>query len=146
MISIIVGGLIALDRGVLLEAFPPWDVDTISISVPLRAASPEDVELGIAVRIEEAIKDIEGIDRMVSRSREGSTRVTVEVDPDYDPRDLLDKVKSRVDAINTFPVDAEKPVIALADRRFAVINVVISGTHSEDEIRRLARAFGKDVI
>ncbi|MFC1688611.1 efflux RND transporter permease subunit [Pseudomonadota bacterium] len=146
MISIIIGGLVALNHWVRLEAFPPWDVDTISVSVSLRGASPEDIELGAAVRIEEAVKDLEGIDRIVSRSVEGSTRVQIEVDSDYNPQDLLDKVKSRVDAINTFPVEAEKPVVRLAERRFAVINVVISGSQAEEEIRRYGEQIREELL
>ena len=63
MFTIGIGGLVAANHWLRLEAFPPFDIDTISVSVPLRGASPEDIELGAAVRIEEAVKDIEGIDR-----------------------------------------------------------------------------------
>ena len=63
MLSIVIGGLVAFNNNLRLEAFPPFDVDTINVSVALRGASPEDIELGAAVRIEEAVKDIEGIDR-----------------------------------------------------------------------------------
>jgi len=146
MFSIIIGGLVAVNHWLRLEAFPPFDVDTISVSVSLRGASPEDIELGAAVRIEEAVKGIEGIDRIVSSSVEGSTRVRIEVDSGYDPLVLLDTVKSRVDAINTFPVDAEKPVVSLAERRFAVINVVISGVQAEEEIRRFGEQVREELL
>ncbi len=146
MLSIVIGGLIALNHWVRLEAFPPFDVDTISVSVPLRGASPEDIELGVAVRIEEAVKDIEGIDRIVSQSVEGSTRVRIEVDSDYDPLVVLDTVKSRVDSINTFPAEAEKPIVSLAERRFAVINVVISGVQAEEEIRRFGEQIREELL
>jgi multidrug efflux pump subunit AcrB len=146
MAVVVIGGIVALNQHVRLEAFPPWEVDTISVSVALRGAGPEDIELGVAIRIEEAIKNIEGIDRIISRSLEGSTQVRIEVDSDYDPRDLLDKIKSRVDAINTFPAEAEKPVIGLAERRFAVINVVVSGDQSEEEIRHFAEQVREDLI
>jgi multidrug efflux pump subunit AcrB len=146
MLSIILAGLVSINQLVRLEAFPPRDIDTISIQVPLRGASPEDIELGVAVRIEEAVKDIEGIDRMVSRSVEGSTSVSIEVESGYDPRDLLDKVKSRVDAINTFPAEAEKPIVNLAERRFAVINVVVSGEQAEEEIRRFAEQIREELL
>ena len=60
--------------------------------------------------------------------------VTVEVERGSDIRRVLDDVKSRVDAINTFPADTEKPVINLRQRRFGVIDVVVAGDYSEDEI------------
>ena len=146
MISIILGGLFAINNGVRLEVFPPFELDTVSISVPLRGATPEDVELGVAVRIEEAIQDLEGIDRIISRSVEGSTRVQIEIDSDYDPRELLDDIKSRVDAINTFPADTEKPIISLSVRRFEVISVVIAGDYAEEEIRRFAEQVRDELL
>ncbi|RLA25625.1 MAG: AcrB/AcrD/AcrF family protein, partial [Gammaproteobacteria bacterium] len=146
MASIVLGGLFAINNGVRLEVFPPFELDTVSVSVPLRGATPEDVELGVAVRIEEAIQDLEGIDRIISRSVEGSTRVQIEIDSDYDPRELLDDIKSRIDAINTFPADTEKPIISLSVRRFEVISVVIAGDYAEEEIRRFAEQVRDELL
>ncbi len=146
MAAIIIGGLLSLNNGVRLEVFPDFTADTISVSVPLRGATPEDIELGVAVRIEEAIQDLEGIDRIVSRSVEGSTTVNIEIDSDYDPREMLDDVKSRVDSINTFPGDVEKPIISLAVRTFDVIEVVVAGDYSEDEIRVFAEQIRDELL
>ena len=146
MITIIIGGLLALNNGVRLEIFPNAEPDTVTVSVPLRGATPEDVELGVAVRIEEAVQDLEGIDRIRSVSQEGSTRVWIEIDPGYSPRDLLDDIKNRVDSINTFPAETEKPVIALRQRMFPVISVVIAGDYSESEIRTYAERVRDDLM
>jgi multidrug efflux pump subunit AcrB len=146
MVTILMGGMIALSNGVRLEIFPPSDPDTIQVQVPLRSATPEDVELGVAVRIEEAVKDLVGIDRILSVSREGSTNVQIEIDKGYDPRQLLDDIKGRVDAINTFPAETEKPVISLRQRRFGVIDVVVAGDYSEVEIRTFAEQVRDEIL
>ena len=146
MWGIIIGGVVSLSRGITLEVFPPAQPDTISVNVVLRGATPEDIELGVAVRIEEAVQDLEGIEKITSRSVEGNTRVQIEVDPEYDPRILLDDVKSRIDGINTFPAEAEKPIISLQVRRFDVINVVVAGDYSEDEIRLFADQVRADLL
>ena len=146
MVSILMGGILAISNGVRLEIFPPADPDTIIVQVPLRGATPEDVELGVAVRIEEAVQDLEGIDRIVSVSSEGSTYVSIEADKGYDPRQLLDDIKSRVDAINTFPADTEKPVISLRQRRYGVIDVVVAGDYSEVEIRTFAEQVRDELL
>ena len=146
MITIMVGGFLALRDGVRLEIFPFSDPDTVSVSVPLRGATPEDVELGVAIRIEEAVQDLEGIDKITSRSVEGGTRVSIEIDSKYDPRELLDDIKSRVDSINTFPADTEKPIISLSTRFFPVISVVVAGDYSEDEIRIFAERVRDDLL
>ena len=146
MISIIIGGVMSLRDGLRLEIFPSSEPNTVSVSVPLRGATPEDVELGVAVRIEDAIQDLEGIDRVTSRSVEGSTRVSIEIDSSYDAREVLDDIKSRVDAINTFPAETEKPIISLSVRSFPVISVVVAGDYSEDEIRILAEHARDDLL
>jgi multidrug efflux pump subunit AcrB len=146
MVTIIVGGLLAISKGVRLEVFPPIEPDAVNITVPLRGATPEDVELGVAVRIEEAVQDLEGIDKITSQSVEGRTSVRIEIDADYDPRELLDDIKSRVDAINTFPADTEKPVISLAIRRFDVIKVVVASDYAEDEIRLFAEQIRDELL
>ena len=146
MFAIIIGGFVALSNNIRLEVFPDFATDTVSVRVPLRGATPEDIELGVAVRIEEAVQDLEGIDRIVSRSVEGSTSVRIEIKSGYDPRELLDDIKGRVDSINTFPADTEKPVISLAVRTFAVIEVVVAGDYSEDEIRIFAEQIRDELL
>lgn len=146
MVTILLGGVLAMKQGVRLEVFPPADPDTITVQVPLRGATPEDIELGVAVRIEEAITDLEGIDRVVSVSSEGSTNVSIEIEAGYDAREVLDDIKSRVDAINTFPADTEKPVIGLRQRRFSVISVVVAGDYSETEIRVFAEQVRDELL
>ena len=146
MFAIIIGGLVGLSNNVRLEVFPDFATDTVSVRVPLRGATPEDIELGVAVRIEEAVQDLEGIDRIVSRSVEGSTSVSIEIESGYDPRELLDDIKGRVDSINTFPADTEKPVIRLAVRTFDVIEVVVAGDYSEDEIRIFAEQIRDELL
>ncbi len=146
MITIILGGILALNDGIRLEVFPHSEPDTVTVSVPLRGATPEDVELGVAVRIEEAVQDLEGIDKITSRSVEGSTRVWIEIDSDYDPRELLDDIKNRVDSINTFPADTEKPIVSLSTRQWPVISVVVAGDYSEEEIRLFAEQVRDDLL
>ena len=61
MISILVAGLLILNTKIPLEVFPTTEARTISVSVSLRGATPEDTEKGIAILVEEAVQDLEGI-------------------------------------------------------------------------------------
>ncbi|WP_404395056.1 efflux RND transporter permease subunit [Pseudoalteromonas phenolica] len=146
MIAILFAGLFSLSNKIPLEIFPSFETDRISISMSLRGATPEDVEQGIAIRIEESVQDLEGIKRITSRSSENSASVTVEIESGYDPREMLADIKSRVDAINTFPADAEKPIVSLAQRRRDVINVTISSDYSELETREFAEQVRDDIL
>lgn len=146
MVTIIIGGILAIKTELTLDVFPYFEPDTVRVSVPLRGATPEDIELGVATRIEQAVQDLEGIDKITSTSIEGATTVVMEIDSDYNARNILDDIKSRVDAINTFPSDAEKPVISLAVRKRSVIEVVISGDYSEQEILLQAEKVRDDLL
>ena len=146
LISIIIGGFYSLHSRLNLELFPEISPDIINVNVTLRGATPEDIELGVAIRIEEAVQDLEGIDKIISRSVEGATSVNIEVDSDYEPRDLLNDIKNRVDSINTFPADTEKPVVSLAQRLREVISVVVSGNYSENEIRSFTEQIRDDLL
>lgn len=146
MISIVLAGTYSLFTQIPLEVFPNSDPDTVSVNVSLRGATPEDVEQGVTIRIEQAIEDLQGIKKISSRSSEGSANVSVEIEPGYNERDLLADIKTRVDAINTFPADAEKPVVSLAQRRHGVIVVTLSSEHGEKETREYAEVIRDQLL
>lgn len=146
LLTILMAGLFSLSNRIPLEVFPSFESDVISVNVSLRGATPEDVEQGIAIRVEEAVQDLEGIERITSRSSEGSASINIEVESGYEPRDMLADIKSRVDAINTFPADAEKPVVGLNQRIRDVVTVTVAGDYSEAEIREFAERIRDDML
>lgn len=146
MVTILFAGFYSLASRIPLEVFPSFETDRINVSVTLRGATPEDTELGVAILIEEAVQDLEGIEKITSVSSEGSASVSIEVDSDYDAREMLADIKSRVDAINTFPADAENPVVSLAQRKREVIAVSIAGIYGEKEINEFAEQVRDDLL
>jgi len=146
MVIIVIAGVVSLKTQIPLEIFPSVEPNMINVSVSLRGSSPEDAEQGLAMRIENAVADLEGIKELSSRSVEGGSTVSIEVEDDYDPRELLADVKARVDEINTFPVEAEQPIVALAIRKREVITVAVSGKLSEQELRRYAEKVRDDLL
>jgi multidrug efflux pump subunit AcrB len=137
MITIVFLGFFMLNGKIVLEVFPEFEMDMVTINVPYRGSTPVEVEEGVVVKIEEAIYDLPGIDELSSSSSEGFGSVTVEVAKDYEGRNMLDDIKNRVDAITTFPDEAERPTYSLAIHRREVISVVIAGDLKERDIRRL---------
>ncbi|TMN77834.1 MULTISPECIES: efflux RND transporter permease subunit [unclassified Pseudoalteromonas] len=146
LVTLLLSGLFSLSSKIPLEVFPSFETDMISVGVSLRGATPEDVEQGVTIRIEEAVQDLEGIKQIFSRSSEGAGSVTIEVESGYDPRELLADIKSRVDAINTFPGDAEKPIVALAERKREVIAVTVSSDYGEKETREYAEKVRDQIL
>ena len=146
MISIAAAGFIAIFQNLVYEIFPSTDSDIVSIRVPYRGATPHEVEKGVLLRIEEAIQDIVGIEEIKSTAEEGFGVVHVEIDSNYKPRELLDDIKNRVDSINTFPDEIERPVFSIANRKREVISVVMRADLPEANLRKEAETIRDDLL
>jgi multidrug efflux pump subunit AcrB len=137
MVVIMAGGLIAAFT-VKREVFPEFDLDIITVTVPYLGAAPDEVEEGVCVRVEEAIQGLDGIKRVTSTAAEGRGTVRVELELGADARKVLDDIKSRVDAIDTFPEQTEKPIIQELTNRRQVINLAVWGDADTKALKRLA--------
>ena len=148
LVGIVLAGAYALtSKKIPLEVFPEFESRTISVSVNYRGATPEEVEESVVIRVEEAISDVEGIEDMLSTANSSGGNVTVEVDEDYDMREVQDLIEARIDALEDFPPgDAENVVIRTAESNRWVISVVISGDLSEHDMTQLGMQVRDDVV
>ncbi len=137
MVFILVSGLLTVFT-IKQEVFPEFSLDLIVIDVSYPGAAPEEIEEGVSVRLEEAIQGLDGIKRITSTASDGMGTVLVDLELGSDPRKVVDDIKSRVDAIDTFPEETEKPVIRELTMRRQVIDVAISGDVGEGTLKYLA--------
>ncbi|NIR49948.1 efflux RND transporter permease subunit, partial [candidate division KSB1 bacterium] len=107
--------------------FPEIPPDVITIQVAYPGASPEEVEEGVVLKIEENLDGLEGIERITSVSQENFGTVNVEITKDAEIDNVLADVKNAVDRINSFPRDSEKPVIFEQKFRSRALSVVLYG-------------------
>ena len=135
---IFISGLYVVSNHIPVDLFPEFEQRSVRVTMSLPGASPQEVEEGITIRIEEAVQDLEGIRELNSSSSEGSASVTIEVEEGYNVREVLDDVKIKVDAINNFPVDAENLLIQVPQWRRDAIGVVLYGDYDPITLRRLA--------
>jgi len=91
--------------------FPELPPNKIYVDVVYPGASPEEIEEGITTRIEESLNGIEGIEEITSTSSENRSNVTVKIYEGFDIDEILQDIKSSVDAIYSFPEGAEKATI-----------------------------------
>ena len=145
MLSVIVLGLLSID-GLRKEAFPPWPVDSVTVSVSYDSGDARLTEEGIAVKVEEALANVTGIKRITSVSDAGNARVTVEAHSGYDLDLLLRDVKSKVDAIYNLPADAENPVIEKAQLNEHAYSVKIFGAADRATLQTLAEQVRADLL
>ena len=102
-----VTAIVTMDR----SFFPEQDPNRIGISVFYNGASPLEMEEGVTVKVEQALKGISGIDEIYSTSSENVASVSVIAYKDADLDEVLRDVENAVDGINSFPDGAEKPTI-----------------------------------
>ncbi len=144
MLFIIVAGTITA-LNVKLEVMPEATLDKIAITVEYPGASPSEVEEGVVRKIEDQIAGLAGIKRIDSTAKEGYGIVTIEVVKGWDISKLLDEVKAEVDRINTFPEEAEDPVVREITRKTQVIDVAIYGDVPESTLKYLADQVRDDI-
>ena len=137
MFVFLVGGLI-MGWHIKQEVFPDFVIDKVEITVAYPGASPEEVENGIVLAIEEAIQGLEGIDEISSTATEGNASITVDVLEGADVTRLWQEIKAEVDRIDTFPDEAEQPQVAIADRKRGVLTLALHGQVDELTLRAAA--------
>lgn len=141
---IVLAGLVAIP-GMPQKSFPDIELNIITVTVPYLGAAPEEVEQGVCIRIEEELEGIEGIKEIRSIANEGICTVQVELFEDADTSRSLDDVKNRVDAIDTFPEETEKPIITLISRQRSVMDIAITGPTDERTLKVLGQQVRDDI-
>jgi len=110
--------------------FPLNDSKDILIRITYPGASPQEVEEGIVLKIEDNLKGLEGVDRVTSTSRENSGSIRVEIEKGRDVDFMLLQVKNAVDRVPTFPTGMEPLVVS----KLEIIRQTISFAISGDEV------------
>lgn len=128
------------------EIFPETGVDIISIQVPYPNAAPEEVTTGICLPIEEAIQDVDGIKRVTSRASESVGSVNIEVENGFSLRNVMDDVKTRVDAITNLAENAEEPTIQELLLKTQVLSVAVTANTDERTLRELAERVRDELL
>lgn len=126
MLVMVLGGFMASWQ-IKKEVFPEFSLDQVEVTVAYPGASPADVEQGVVLVVEEALQGIEGVDEIQSTANEGSARIVAQLQESADPNRAFTDIQQAVSRINTFPLDAEQPNIALAKRIRSVMKLQLYG-------------------
>ncbi|MBR9760791.1 efflux RND transporter permease subunit [bacterium] len=120
------------------EIFPETSFDAVVVSVPYPNATPDEVTNGVIIPMEEAIADIEGIKRVTSNASRNVGAMTIEVETGYETRNLMDDVKTKIDAIDNFAENAERPVLEELIVNRQILSLAISADTDEASLREYA--------
>jgi multidrug efflux pump subunit AcrB len=128
------------------EVFPEFSLDSVVVEVSYPQASPEDIEKGILLPIEEAVEGIDGIEKVTSVAKEGLGKVIIEASTGTNINQLYQDVKSEIDRIRTFPKDAEDPTVYIPSRKKEVIELIIYGNQNEKIIKKTAEFIKSELL
>ncbi len=128
MWAMLAGGLIFLFN-MKQEVFPPFEVDQVTVTLELPGASPEEIEQGMVIAVEDVVRNVENIDEVTSFVRSnGTATVTVTAVEGADRDRFLQDIQNEVSRIRTFPEAAETPIVTLKKRVVEVMTMILSGS------------------
>ncbi len=136
MILLIGGGLwtaVTIQK----EVFPPFEADIVEVEVSYPGAAPSEVEQGIVLPIEEAVRGVEGIKEIVSTAREEVGRVNIELVRASDRMRAFQDIDQAITRITTFPDDIEEPEVRLRNNQREVLSISLYGDTDIWNLRKL---------
>lgn len=144
MVVIIAAGILSV-LNMPQEIFPEFSLETIQVRIEYPGASPEEVEASIVQRVEEQISGISGVRRVISSASDNVGVVLAELALGTDVSEALDKIKSEVDRITSFPVDAEEPEVVSLEAQSQAVQIAIHGDVPERTLKELANRVKDDL-
>lgn len=145
MLAVMLAGVFALFN-LERRLNPKLEIEEVTISVPYPGASAVEVEEGITIKIEEALRGIEGIQKVYSWSSDGSSSLTVEITPGYDMNKALQNIRNAVNSINSYPTGAEKPVVFQQAMWNRAVMLSIYGPEDLLTLKRIVEEFRDDLL
>lgn len=126
--------------------FPVSESKIIKVETVYPGSSPEEIEKGIVLKIEDNLRGITGIEEINSVSSENSGVITIEVQKSYDTDIALRDVKNAVDRIPSFPDGLEPPIIYKQEGRNFAISFALSGDVELTTLKKFAQKAESDLL
>jgi multidrug efflux pump subunit AcrB len=127
LMIILIGGGIWTIYNMQKEVFPQFALDIVEVSVVYPGAAPSEVEKGILLPVEEAIRGVQGIKEVTSTAYEGAGNINIELVAGYNRMKAFQDIDQAVNRIRTFPDDIEEPEVRLQARQRSVMEIGIYG-------------------
>ena len=132
---LVVAGFFAAEK-IPYEIQPNEIYNEVRVRITYRGGSPADVERDVAIPIERALDGLSGVKRLTTESNRGGCAIDVEAKDGVDPKELLEEVKARIDQVNTFPTETERPTYTVpsSEQRREVLAVAVMGELSPHDL------------
>ncbi len=145
-LAVIVLGLMAIMQ-TNIEGFPDASMPMYSVSATLPGASARDIETKLTIPIEDALRDLDGLDSYTTMVTDNRSVTTIELPADTSDEDIDEKereIRNAIDAITDFPDEmTDRPLIFTMDpAKRPILEIAIAGERSKlpEVAKRLERA------
>ena len=138
MLTILIVGAVTL-WGIRTEGFPEPPPNVVTVDVEFDGGSPEEIEEGVVVKMENSLDGLDGIYRIRSRITGDGASISIFAVDGYPIRLLKDNAKARIDAIANLPDAVERVVISEAQGERDVISVQLYGDASHATLKTAAK-------
>lgn len=125
------------------KTFPEFSLEVVNITVHYPGAAPSEIEQSIVRPIENQLAGIHGIDVMTATAREGEGAVSLSLQLGEDVSTMLDEIKTEIGRIDSFPDDAEAPLVVQQQRLEQALEITLYGAVSERALKREAKRLEK---
>ncbi len=145
LVILLAGGIFAFT--LVREFFPESRPDKIMIAAVHPGQQPEEVEKTVTIKIEEAVHDVEGIEKVDSTVSEGLNLTILTLYNDVENINVVvQEVKNRVDGLSDLPDDVERVTVEKLEPKLPVISVALFGDGTEVDLKRAVKAVRDDLL
>ena len=127
-------------RDLGVDLFPRTDAAVVTVTVPIKGATPEEVNTQVILPLEEAISGVSGMDEMTTQAGEGSGRITCRFNLGRNINGAAEDVREKVaGAIHLLPTNIDPPVVVKVDPdQDPILTMLVGGTGSLRETTEIA--------
>ncbi len=146
VLMVVMFGFVALQT-IPIQLSPDINRPIIQITTTWPGAAPAEIEREIVNRQEDALRGLEGLEEMISRSLDSQAQVTLEfaVSTDMDRSLLL--TANRLDRVSGYPDEANEPTLSTADADGnAIAWFILTRAPGNDRPINTYGEFAEDVI
>lgn len=146
-VFVILAGLFSL-MNMQREAFPNVSFDVVQITATYRGATADQVEKFITSPIEKEVRGVSGIKEIYSVSYDGSSIITIKLDPDYKGKDrAVNDIEDAVNKVTDLPQNVERPVVyEIEMREHPIIHISLSGNMPEAKLQEYAEGLEDQIL
>ena len=145
MLALILGGILGF-MDVKQQYLPTYEADQVTVSVSYTGASPEEVEKGVILPIEQELNGMPGIDQLTANAAENKGEVFAKLENGVDRQQLLQDIRNAIARITSFPVEAEQAKVLLKGREFSIISIGVAAELAQTELYELSERMRRTLL